>query len=89
MPKPPAIDLGNVSIPARDVRTRRTALSDFTTKELKDELLDRDVTDFSRLQPFIRNALLIVMFAAVCVGYWGMKCHDGIWSGGVCNLINL
>jgi hypothetical protein len=86
MRNPPSIDLASVKIP---LRAPRSDLSQFSAEELKDELLARGVTDFSKLEPWIRNALLVIIFAAVCVGYWGMKCHDGIWSGGVCNFINL
>ena len=50
---------------------KRRPIQDFTTTELRNELLDRGCTDFSRLQPFIRNALLIVIAAAMLMGYWG------------------
>jgi hypothetical protein len=88
MNKPPAIDLGSVNVPARNSRERRSELHRFSDKELKDELLDRGVADFSRLEPWIRNGLLVIIFAACCVGYWNMKCQAGDLSGFVCSIAN-
>jgi hypothetical protein len=86
MNKLPSTDLGAANVPARNERERRSELHRFSDKELKDELLDRDCTDFSRLQPWIRNALLIVIFAASVLTYWGMKCQDGELFGLVCTI---
>jgi hypothetical protein len=97
MRKVPSIDLGSVRIPDNaspdavmmdSLRAEPTSrpLGQFSTKELRDELLDRGCTDFSRLQPFIRNALLLVIFALVVVTYWGMKCMDGEMFGFVCSI---
>ena len=54
-------------------RSSDRPLAAVTTKELWNELPNRGRIDFSRLQPFIRSAMLVLIFAAVTVGYWGMN----------------
>jgi hypothetical protein len=66
--------------------TKARSLKDFTSKQIKDELLSRGVTDFSRITPWIRNALWLVIAAAMLMGYWGMKCQDGELFGFVCSI---
>ena len=68
------------------VRSADRPLAAFSTKELRDELLDRGNTDFSFLQPWIHNSLLIVMFALVALTHWGFKCANGDFSGFVCSI---
>jgi hypothetical protein len=94
----PSIDLGRMPADAQDApfdpsprvatlkRARRAVLADFTTKELKDELLDRNVTDFSRITPWLKCALLLVIFALVVLTNIGMKCMDGELYGFACTI---
>jgi hypothetical protein len=66
--------------------TQRRALADFTTEALKDELLARNCTDFSRVTPWLKCALLLVILALIFMTHIGMRCQDGDLFGIACNI---
>jgi hypothetical protein len=67
-------------------KAQRDALAGFTTKQLKDELLERNVTDFSRITPWLKCALLLVICAAVVLTNIAVRCQDGELYGFACTI---
>lgn len=61
MSNPPSIDLANVQIP---LTAARSAVSEFTLKELKDELTRRGCVDFSKWEVAIKMGPWLVLILA-------------------------
>jgi hypothetical protein len=57
-------------------KAQRGALAGFTTKQLKDELLERNVTDFSRVTPWLKCALLLVIMLLFLTANIGSRLID-------------
>jgi hypothetical protein len=70
----------------RHSKMLRTELGKYTTTELKNELLERDCTDFSRWAVFLRNVLWLLIAAAVVMTNIVVRCQDGELYGVVCTI---